>query len=118
MALHNQETGKNLMDMIPQRQVEWEENRDSHLISLLKPRFNLSFIQKRLKNPYYKINLDQLGSAIWKNIDGRKNVYTIANSIQNQSNEPLAHLYERVAAFIKSLVRNRLIRLKDPIQVD
>jgi hypothetical protein len=109
---------ENLMDMIPVRLVKWEENRETHLISLLKPKFNLYFIQKRLKNPYFKVNLDRLGTTVWQYIDGRKNVYQIANRVKNDSPERLSQLYERIGAFITSLERNRLIRLKSPIQPD
>ena len=99
------------MDLIPQQQVRSEENGETHLVCLFKPRFSLAFIQKKLKNPYYRINLDQLGTIVWKNIDGRKSVYEIAQNLQEQSNEPLEQLYQRIAVFIKSLARNGLIQL-------
>ena len=108
----------NLMDMIPHRLVRWEENNDNHLISLLKPKFRVNLIQKRLNNPFYKINLDITGSIIWKNINGTKTVFALANDLQNQIEEPLKQLYERVATFIVNLERNRLIRLESVIRPD
>jgi hypothetical protein len=118
MTIQNRNKAENLMDMIPVRSVQWEENRETHLISLLKPKFNLYFFQKRLRQPYYRVNLDQIGTSVWKNIDGKKSVYTIANNLRDQSGEPPIQLYDRVSAFIKSLERNRLIRLTPPIQPD
>ena len=118
MKIQSNDNPENLMDLIPLRQVQWEEDKETHLVSILKPKFNLASIQKRLKSPFYKVNLDNLGSAIWKNINGRNSVYTIANMLQEIRDEPMKNLYERVGAFIKSLERNRLIRLESTIQED
>ena len=98
--------------------VRWEENKEKQLIILLKPKFRINFIQKRLKYPYLRVKLDHSGSRIWKNIDGKKTIFTIANDLQNRSDVPMEQLYERVAAFIKDMENNRLIRLESAIRPD
>ena len=105
----------NLLDLIPVRKIEWEKNEEG-LVSLLKPKFKHPFLKKhilpRLKNPYYRIKLDSLGSFVWGLCDGNLPVKKIAENLKDEFGEKIEPLYDRLALFLQSLERNRLIEFK------
>jgi hypothetical protein len=106
----------NLLDLIPVRNVKWEK-KESGLIVLLKPKFKLAFLKKhvlpRLKNPYFKIKLDPVGSFIWEHCDGRVQVGELAKNLQDKFGEDVEPVYDRLALFLHSLEKNHLISYKE-----
>jgi len=77
----NQENDINLMDVVPVTIVE-SVTTDDGLVTLLRPKFRNKFLKTyllpRMKNPNYKINLDEFGSFVWQQCDGERTVLNIA----------------------------------------
>jgi len=105
----------NLLELVPVKNIEWEENENG-LICLLKPKLQLHFLRKhlqpRLKKPYYKINLDEIGSQFWKTCDGTRTVEEIAVHMKSLLGDEVEPLYERITLFLQSLEKNKFIRFK------
>jgi hypothetical protein len=105
----------NLLDLIPVRNIKWEK-KESGLIVLLKPKFELAFLKKyvlpRLKSPYFKIKLDHVGSFIWEHCDGSLRVKEIAKNLKDEFGEEVEPLHNRLALFLQSLEKNHLIFYK------
>jgi hypothetical protein len=103
----------NLLELIPLKNIEWEQQTDG-LICLLKPKFQISFLRKRLlphlKNPYYRINLDKIGSHFWESCDGVRNVKEIAECMKIKFGDDVEPLYERITLFLQNLEKNKFIR--------
>ncbi len=79
-----------LHDLVPVRLVtRWEEitTPEGTKIDLKIPRFrNEKFARWFLpagKSPYITIHLDLKGSAVWKNMDGTRNIEQIAEILKN-----------------------------------
>lgn len=110
-----EETKINLLDLIPVRNIKWEKKEDG-LIVLLKPKFKHSLLKKyvlpRLKNPYFKIKLDHVGSFIWELCDGNRRVEELAKSLKDKFGDEVEPLYDRLALFLQSLERNHFIFYK------
>ncbi|MDO5649412.1 MAG: PqqD family protein [Gallicola sp.] len=71
------------------------------------------FGQKFLKKPVQsKIQLDPLGSFIWKQIDGKATIYEIGQKVEEQFGEKADPLYPRLTEFIKTLQKVHYIDLK------
>lgn len=109
------QTQINLLHLVPIQNSKCETREDG-LVVLLKPKFANTLLVKyllpRMKQPYYKINLDEIGSFFWLNCDGIKTVKEIAELHKDNFGEKVEPLYERIAHFITSLEKNRLLILK------
>jgi len=107
----------NLLDFVPQRNIDWEVNNKSQLIVLKKPKFENSFLKKHLlpllRDPNFKIKLDKYGSQVWRYIDGKHNVMQIADSLKKEFGTAVDPVYERVGKFMLSLEKSKFITYKD-----
>ena len=105
----------NLLELVPSKNIEWKETEEG-LICLLKPKFRFPILRKHLlphlKHPYYKINLDKIGSQFWKSCDGVRTVEEIAKDMKKTLGDEVEPLYERITLFLQSLEKNKFIRFK------
>jgi hypothetical protein len=103
----------NLLTFVPVQNIEWQEDPSSGRIRLVKPKFENAFLKRnllpRLKQPNYKINLDEYGSMVWRLIDGKSSVMQIALKLKENYGERVEPVYERVGKFMQSLERNKFI---------
>lgn len=51
------------------------------------------------------LELDDMGSAVWKAIDGKRNVYEIGEEIKRKFGDNCEPLYERLIMFVRYLNR-------------
>ena len=109
-------TDVNLLDLIPKRLMKFEESSDG-LITIFKPKFENKFMVKhissRLKSPDYKVNLDQFGSFVWKQCDGKNSVEQIAALLKQQFQDDVEPIYERLSLFFQSLAQYKFIEYKN-----
>jgi hypothetical protein len=103
----------NLLELIPERTVQSETGEDG-LVTVLGPRFKTGLMKKlvgsRLKSPYFRINLDDVGSTVWENIDGRRNIGGIAGILRDRFGERIEPCNDRLAIFFTQLEMSRYIR--------
>ena len=103
----------NLLDLIPERIVEHEVG-DDNLVTLLAPRFKSGILRKwlqpRLKRPFLKIKLDEIGSAVWLLCDGKRTVKDIAQPLQERFRDSIEPCYDRLGVFLRQLEGARFIR--------
>jgi hypothetical protein len=106
----------NLLQLIPDQNILSEKTNDG-LFILLKPKYRHPWMVKhflpRLKNPHYKIKLDEIGSFIWELCDGRKTVKEIGGRLKEKFGEKVEPLYERLGAFFQNLEKNKFIIFKN-----
>jgi hypothetical protein len=105
----------NLYDLIPQKKFDYEVN-DSNLVTILIPKFTNKFLVQhlmpRLKHPYIKIKLDEIGSAVWLEIDGKKKVGEISKILEDKFGEKIHPIDERLSRFFAQLHFNQFITFK------
>jgi len=105
----------NLYDLIPQKKFNYEVN-DSNLVTILIPKFTNKFLVQhlmpRLKHPYIKIKLDEIGSAVWLEIDGKKKVGEISKILEEKFGEKIQPIDERLSRFFAQLHFNQFITFK------
>ncbi|MCK5740757.1 MAG: PqqD family protein [Chlorobi bacterium] len=81
--------------------------RDDGMIDVLVPKFKNKFARKyinhRMKSPYIKANLDELGSAVWEKIDGKNKVREIADSLKHNFGDDVEQLQERLTRYLTQL---------------
>lgn len=103
----------NLLDLIPEQNIK-AEGLSNGRITLLKPKFKNKYLVKhilpRLKNPYYRIKLDDFGSFVWKNCNSNNTVGQIGDLLREKFRDDVEPVYDRLAVFMQSLARYQFIR--------
>lgn len=105
----------NFLDLIPviEENQEWIE--ENGLVQIIVPR---NGILEKLARPVLKIpksmkiDLDKLGSCVWKSIDGKLTVEDIGKIVKNEFGEDAEPVYERLATYINILRNNKFIILE------
>ena len=73
-------------------------------------------LQKLFKKPAITdIELDELGSEVWRLIDGKRNVLQIIEEMKEKFGEKCEPINERLILFIRYLNRRNWIRFKENI---
>lgn len=106
----------NLLDLVPEQKAKFEELDDGK-ITLLKPKFKNKFLvkyfQSKMKKPNYKIKLDQFGSFVWNQCNGKNTVEQIGNLLKEKFQDDIEPVYDRLAIFIQSMASNEFIKYKN-----
>jgi hypothetical protein len=96
----------NLLELIPRRNIEYE-TRDNELISLLTPRFRnrflVKYLQPHLKNRYFRVDLDEIGSFVWRLCDGTRTAGEIADDMSEHFGDEIEPVMERLRLFFGQL---------------
>jgi len=106
----------NLLELVPEQTVG-SRTGDDGLVTILGPRFKSGLFKKlissRLKDPYFKIKLDEIGTAVWENIDGERDIGEIANLLREKFGEKIEPCHERLSMFFTQLEMSRYIRYRN-----
>ena len=104
---------ENYLDFIPRVNVlfEWEKNEEGKIEIKVhnKGIFN-RIAQFFFRRPQYSfIELDEFGTFVWEQIDGKRTIYEIGGKLKNQFGVKAEPVYERLSQFIKILHKNRFV---------
>ena len=103
-------------DLTPVRLVDHEID-EQKLVTVLIPKFTnqftVKYLQPKLKFPFTKLKLDELGSAVWIAIDGRKKVGAIASELVITFSDKIKPVEERLPKFLTQLYEQRLISFEE-----
>jgi hypothetical protein len=106
----------NLLDFVPSRCIDCETAEDGRVV-LLRPKFLRGllarWVQPHLGKPFYRIRLDEVGSAVWSLVDGRRNVGEIAEAIGRSFGPRVEPPHERVGLYLRELEKGRMIRFQE-----
>ncbi len=104
----------NLLEMVPHRNQEWADAGTEGRVKILVPRYGRTrlgrYIAGRLRKPHIPVNLDDVGSSVWRACDGRTTVQEIAHRLEVEFGEVITPVHERLAKFFAELERGRYIR--------
>ena len=107
---------ENYLDLIPVRQCEHEYNND--LVTVLfikKPTFiEKTFFRKMINKPY-KIDLDEIGTFIWGQINAVLNVREIVEITKEHFGEKVEPAEDRVIQFLEQMHSTKLIMLYEKV---
>jgi len=107
----------NYLDRVPRRNVGFEEGENGRLI-LLRPKFMTGpfakWLQPRLPRKLFRVKLDDIGTLVWRSIDGARNVGEIAEILFAEFGERVEPRYERCSKFVNSLDKGAMITFVEP----
>ena len=103
---------------IPNSTINWEELENGEILFRysipLSPFFQAlhrRFTKNRLEAPTKKLQLDAMGSFVWKLIDGQRNVGEIITCFAKEYNVSSMEAETAVTSFIKTLGQRGFIGL-------
>jgi hypothetical protein len=109
----------NYLDLTPVRTMEFEILEDGK-VDILMPRFKHHILKRALqphwKKEFIRIHLDEIGSAIWTEIDGISNVHELCNHLQATCPEklhPQEETEKRVTQFLSLLYQEKYITFRE-----
>ena len=104
---------KELLLVIPIKnpEISWEENKAGWIRIMVERKDLLYAIMKKLTHRVRidRIPLDWYGSVIWRNIDGKHTIGEIKELLQEQEEEPIEHLEERVFRYFEELKKHQFV---------
>ena len=110
----------NTLELIPVCMRKYKTGEDGTL-TLIIPKFKNEKFGKwflpRNKSPWFSIHLDELGSAVWLEINGRSTVAEIIKSLEGKFKEKMDPATERVPKFVSQLYAQRYISFKQLLDV-
>jgi hypothetical protein len=109
----------NYLDMVPVRNVQ-EFKEEEGKVTLLVPKFRHAWMLRWLvpakRSRHFRIHLDEMGSRVWRLIDGRKNTGQICDAlgIADEAGGQADNLIElRVTKFLSQLYKSRFITFRE-----
>jgi len=104
--------GVNYLSLTPIRLKEHEDIDDGK-VAIIFPKFKRKSMRKFFvpgnKSEFVRIKLDELGTASWLAIDGKKSVKDICIDLENKFGERIHPVEERTTKFFSSLYEQRYI---------
>jgi hypothetical protein len=103
--------GVNLLDLVPGKRLRWEMDGDT--VVLLYPKFRnrllVKFLMPRMKRPFWKIKLDEIGSWTWQHADGKATVKQIGEGLREHFGDKVEPVYDRLGLFFRKLESDKFI---------
>ncbi len=104
-----------LLDLTPFRKIDHKLEEDG-MATLLYPKFKNKKVSKYMlgnKTPYIHMKLDEIGTASWLLIDGKKKVSQIANELSEKLGDKIHPVHDRLGKFLSQLYNNKYISFKE-----
>jgi hypothetical protein len=97
--------------------MEWEDGPENRAV-LLVPKFRWGplarWLQPRLKRPFVRLKLDDIGSFVWKRFDGRTTFDDIVKAMRDEFGEKAEPAEERLKKFLVLLMKSKFVELYQP----
>jgi hypothetical protein len=94
-------------------EIQWIRNEEMISLKVSRKGFMDKLMYKVFKTPQtLTLELDEMGSFVWKKCDGSKNVYEILQDLSEHTGEKSESGLNRLVEFIKILKNNNLIELE------
>jgi len=105
----------NLLDLIPVQNEKFraEINEEGQVTIFVENKGPFNWVaQKLFKKPRFsQVHLEEFGSFIWQQIDGKKNVKEIADLLHEEFGEKAEPLYPRISMYMKSLLNYEFVKM-------
>lgn len=107
---------ENILAMIPCRRphVKWSEDENGRIRLCIERNGIVERILLFVFNAPKKItmDLDEIGSTVWKLCDGKNTIYDIGNALSEKFGDRVEPLYPRLIKFIEMLLARNYVFLK------
>ena len=104
----------NYLELTPEHNHEFKS--EDEIVKVLIPKFKSEFMQKFIpkhKSKHITIKLDELGTAVWRKIDGNRTVGLIVNELTKELGDKIQPAQERVLKFFTQMYQYKFILFKE-----
>lgn len=113
----NKKEEKNYLDYIFEKnpRYEWKEKEDGKVCIIVEWKgFYNKIAQKVFHKPKKsEIAMDDLGSFVWKQLDGERDLYQVSQLVKAEFGEKAEPVYERLIKFVEIMRDNKYVLLKE-----
>lgn len=105
----------NLLELTPVRERKFIV-KENDLVTILIPKFKTQFFQSLIpknKSKETKVNFEELGSAVWNEIDGNKKVDEIVKNLGEKLGDKIQPAEERITKFLVQLNADKFISFRE-----
>jgi len=100
------------------RRLKWKEAEDGRVV-VLRPRFGEGRLGRWLESIFtitpYRIRLDEIGTLVWKNCDGKSSAREIAVKLREEFGDKVEPAEDRLRHFVTQMSLARMIEVStDP----
>ncbi len=103
---------EHILDIVPCRRQDILTEKEGDRVVIAYPRFRHAWMQKFLlpkgMSPYIRVRLEQHGSVVWENIDGRSTVQEILDRLAGHF-ESEANYDARIITYLYQLEKDGFI---------
>ncbi len=113
--MFNKKEVVNYLELTPVREKKFTV-QENGIVTILIPKFKSPFFQKLIpknKSKDIKISFDELGSAVWSEIDGNKKVDDIVKILGEKLGEKIHPAEERITKFLTQLNSHKFLSFKE-----
>lgn len=111
------ENKENYLDYVFEKNpvYDWKEKEDGIVCLIVEWKgFYNRIAQKVFHKPKQsEIAMDALGSFVWKQLDGKRNMHEVAELVKAEFGEKAEPVYERLIKFIEIMRDNKFVLLKE-----
>jgi hypothetical protein len=104
--------------LVPVRAHRWEEG-DAGRVTVFVPKFSGRFTRRwlmpLLARPEVRLRLDELGSFVWRECDGRTTVAELAERVHRRFGDAPGEALSRVSSFVRQLARTTSVTFLAPV---
>ncbi len=104
---------ENYLDYVPicAPEYQWKTDKKGIVVITVENKGFYNWLaQKFFKRPRFsQISLDEYGSFVWQQMDGKRSIYEIAQLVKEKYGEKSEPLYERISKYFQILYRNHFI---------
>jgi len=112
----NNDGEKNLLTMLPFRNRNYKV-LETGKVKILVPKFSDirwgKWIRTKLNHPDYHVNLDEFGSFVWLQCDGKTSVKIIGEGLVQKFDQEKEPIYDRLGMFLARLDKAKMIAFKE-----
>lgn len=103
--------------VIVERALEWEDGPDGGAV-LLVPRFRRGplskWLQPKLCRPFIRVRLDEIGSFVWRQLDGKTNFENLVDAMKGHFGQKVEPAADRLQKFLTILYKDKFVKLFVP----
>src|SRR5512140_1029710 len=107
-----QKDTRNILDLRPVQAVQWEKEENDAVVLLVPKVHNIilvTYLMPRLRQPNFKVKLDEYGSFIWLRCDGSKTVLEIGEEMRGKFGEAFDPDFQRITRFVRQMLKHEFV---------
>ncbi|MFH0799736.1 MAG: PqqD family protein [Pseudomonadota bacterium] len=113
----NQRPHQQWSEVVVKKAIGWEDGPDGGAV-LLVPRFRKGplarWLQPRLPRPFIRVKLDEIGSFVWRALDGGTPFQKVALAMKEKFGDRVEPAEVRLKTFLTILYKDKFIELLVP----